>query len=226
MRTVTLMERAYGDVEKAHKAFHAALKDRLKFLDVNIIVDSHKWMDVTLAGRDEEFAANYLVRTFGTPHKLNVGDIVTGRIIKIHENCIEVDVGLEFVFVLKDNLRHLGIGAPKQIASRFGFVEQLPVEVKVIGTKKAEFTKKQIDAFWKWKKGTDRVTVNGATRAQIRSALKKTGHVRDINRIEKLGTLEHSIVCKKGTDAPGIISDIGPYLNSDLGCIRGSMNNS
>ena len=226
MRTVTLMERAYGDIEKARKAFQAALTDRLKFLDVNIIVDSHKWMDVTLAGRDEEFAANYLVRTFGTPHKLNVGDIVTGRIIKIHENCIEVDVGLEFVFVLKDTLKHLGIGAPKQIASRFGFVEQLPVEVKIIGTKKAEYTKKQIDAFWKWKKGTDRVTVNGATRAQIRSALKKTGHVRDINRIEKLGTLEHSIVCKKGTDAPGIISDIGPYLNSDLRCIRGSMNNS
>jgi len=226
MRTVTLMERAYGDVEKAHKAFHAALKDRLKFLDVNIIVDSHKWMDVTLAGRDEEFAANYLVRTFGTPHKLNVGDIVTGRIIKTNENCIEVDVGIELVFIPKDNLKHLGIGTPKQIASRFGFVEQLPVEVKVIGIKNAEFTKKQIDAFWKWKKGTDRVTVNGATRAQIRSALKKTGHVRDINRIEKLGTLEHSIVCKKGTDAPGIISDIGPYLNSDLGCIRGSMNNS
>jgi len=226
MQTVTLMERAYGDAEKAHKAFQATLKDRLKFIDVNIIVDSHEWMDVTLSGRDEEFAANYLVSIYGTPHKLNVGDIVTGRITKINEHYIEVDAGLEFVFALKENLRHLGIGTPKQIASRFGFIEQLPVEVKVIGIKKVEFTKNQTDTFWKWKKGTDRVTVNAATRAQIRSVLKKTGHVRDINRIEKLGTLEHSIVCKKGTDAPGIISDIGPYLKSDLGCIRGSLNNS
>ena len=224
MQTVTLMERAYGDTKKAHKAFQATLKDRLEFIDVNIIVDSHKWMEVTLSGRDEEFAVNYLVSIYGTPHKLNFGDIVTGRITKIDEHYIEVDAGLEFVFVLKENLKHLGIGTPKQIASRLGFIEQLPVEVKVIGVKKVEFTKNQIDTFWKWKKGTDRVTVNGATRAQIRSVLKKTGHLRDINRIEKLGTLEHSIVCKKGTDAPGIISDIGPYLKSDLGCIRGSLN--
>jgi len=224
MQTVTLMERVYADTKKAHKAFQATLKDRLKFIDVNIIVDSHKWMEVTLSGRDEEFAVNYLVSIYGTPHKLNFGDIVTGRITKIDEHYIEVDAGLEFVFARKENLKHLGIGTPKQIASRFGFIEQLPVEVKVIGIKKVEFTKNQIDTFWKWKKGTDRVTVNGATRAQIRSVLTKTGHVRDINRIEKLGTLEHSIVCKKGTDAPGIISDIGPYLKSDLGCIRGSLN--
>jgi hypothetical protein len=218
------MERGYGDIEKAKKAFQATLKDKLKSLDVNITVDSYKWMNVTLTGKDEEFAANYLVSIYGTPHKLNIGDIITGRIAKIDDHYIKVDIGRKCVFVLKGNRKYLGVGTPKQIASRFGLVEQLPVEVKVVSIKEAEFTKKQIDIFWKWKKGTDRVIVNGATRGQIRSVLKKTGHLRDIYRIEKLGTLEHSIICKKGTDAPGIISDIGPYLKSDLGCIRGSLN--
>jgi hypothetical protein len=219
------MERSYGDIEKANKAFQATLENKLKSLNVNITVDSHKWMKVTLTGKDEEFAANYLVSIYGTPHKLNTGDIITGRIANIDEHSIKVDVGLKFAFVPKGNLKRLGAGTPQQIASRFGFVEQLPVEVRVTGIREAEFTKQQIDTFWKWKKGTDRVIVNGATRGQIRSVLKRTGHLRDTNRIERLGTLEHSIICKKGTDAPGIISDIGPYLKSDLGCIRGSLNN-
>ena len=224
MRAVTLMEEAYGDVEKAKKAFQATLKNKLKYLDVNITVHAYKWMKVTLTGKDEEFAANYLVSVYGSPHKLNVGDIVTGRLAHIDEHSITVDVGSKFSTVLKGNFKHFGPGTPKQIASRFGFVEHLPVEVRVTGISEVEFTKKQIDAFWKWKKGTDRVTVNGATMGQIRSALKKTGHLRDAIQIEKLGTLEHSIICKKGTDAPGIISDIGPYLKSDLGCVRGSLN--
>jgi hypothetical protein len=225
MRAVTLMERGYGDIEKANKAFQATLKNKLKYLDVNITVDSHKWMKVTLTGKDEEFAANYLVSIYGSPHKLNIGDIITARLADIDEHSIKVDVGLKFAFVLESNLKHFGAGTPKQIASRFGFVEQLPVEVRVTGIREVEFTKKQIDTFWTWKKGTDRVIVNGATRGQIRSVLKRTGHLRDIIRIEKLGILEHSIICKKGTDAPGIISDIGLYLKSDLGCVRGSLNN-
>jgi hypothetical protein len=225
MRAVTLMERGYGDIEKANKAFQATLKNKLKHLDVNITVDSHEWMKVTLTGKDEEFAANYLISIYGSPHKLNIGDIITGRLANIDEHSIKVDVGLKFAFVLKGNFKHFGAGTPKQIASRFGFVKQLPVEVRVTGIREVEFTKKQIDTFWKWKKGTDRVIVNGATRGQIRSVLKRTGHLRDTIRIEKLGILEHSIICKKGTDAPGIISDIGPYLKSDLGCVRGSLNN-
>ncbi len=224
MRAVTLMERGYGDIEKANKAFQATLKNKLKHLDVDITVDSNKWMKVTLTGEDEEFAANYLVSAYGSPHNLNIGDIITGRLARVDEHSITVDIGLKFVFVSKGNLKRLGAGTPKQIASRFGFVEQLPLEVRVTDIKEVEFTEKQIDTFWKWKKGTDRVTVNGATRGQIRSVLKKTGHLRDIIRVEKLGILEHSIICKKGTDAPGIISDIGPYLKSDLGCVRGSLN--
>jgi hypothetical protein len=51
--------------------------------------------------------------------------------------------------------------------------------------------------------------------------LKRSGHIRDIYAIERLGILEHSIVCKHGTDAPGLIPIIGPLLESELGCVRG-----
>jgi hypothetical protein len=42
--------------------------------------------------------------------------------------------------------------------------------------------------------------------------LRKTRHERDIVKIEYLGFLEHSVVCKIGTQAPGLIAALGPLL--------------
>jgi len=101
----------------------------------------------------------------------------------------------------------------------------LPVEIEVFEANrkvKARFTKKQLDLWWGWKKAaTDRVTVNGATRSEIKSAIKKTGHGRDIYEIERLGLLEHAIVCREKTDGPGIVAAIGHRLKSEMGVIIG-----
>ena len=76
--------------------------------------------------------------------------------------------------------------------------------------------------WWKWKKAsTDRVTVNGATRSEIKYSIKKTGHSRDIYGIERLGLLEHDIVCRENTDGPGIVASIGPFLHSEIGVVIG-----
>ena len=76
--------------------------------------------------------------------------------------------------------------------------------------------------WWMWKKAsTDRVTVNGATRSEIKYAIKKTGHSRDIYGIERLGLLEHAIVCRENTDGPGIVASIGPRLQSEIGVVIG-----
>ncbi len=76
--------------------------------------------------------------------------------------------------------------------------------------------------WWKWKKAsTDRVTVNGATRSEIKYSIKKTGHSRDIYGIERLGLLEHAIVCRENTDGPGIVASIGPFLHSEIGVVIG-----
>ena len=67
----------------------------------------------------------------------------------------------------------------------------------------------------------ERVMVTGATRQEIRKAIIKSGHLRDIIAIERIGFLEHVIICKRDTDAPGIIAEIGPKLPfAKLGAFR------
>jgi len=44
---------------------------------------------------------------------------------------------------------------------------------------------------------------------------------RDIYEIERLGLLEHAIVCREKTDGPGIVAEIGPYLKSEMGVVIG-----
>jgi hypothetical protein len=60
------------------------------------------------------------------------------------------------------------------------------------------------------------VNVNSATRAEVRATVNRAGHAQDILTVERLGLLEQSIVCKEGTDPPGLIASIGEYLPAEL----------
>ena len=63
--------------------------------------------------------------------------------------------------------------------------------------------------------------MSGATKNQFKKALVKRGHLRDIVSVERHGFLEHIVILKEGTEAPGIIAHIGKYLrNCKLSAIR------
>ncbi|MFW9780839.1 MAG: DUF2110 family protein, partial [Candidatus Heimdallarchaeota archaeon] len=56
---------------------------------------------------------------------------------------------------------------------------------------------------------------------KVKKVLTKTNHIRDIISLERYGFLESIVMLKKGTEAPGIISEIGKYLvNSKISVIR------
>ena len=67
----------------------------------------------------------------------------------------------------------------------------------------------------------DALFVSGATKNQFKKALIRKGHLRDIVSIKRYGYLEHIVILKEGTEAPGIIARIGNYLrNCKLSAIR------
>jgi hypothetical protein len=72
------------------------------------------------------------------------------------------------------------------------------------------------DRLYEWTRGTGRVNVNSATRAEIRATVNRAGHAGDIVTVERLGLLEGSIVCAEGTDPPGLLAAIGSHLRSEL----------
>jgi len=52
----------------------------------------------------------------------------------------------------------------------------------------------------------------GCTRKMLDDALKKSKHLEDIYRVERLGSFEYSLRCKRSTRASGILAAIGPKL--------------
>ena len=225
MRSIILLLKIYGSRDRAVHSFEAVIANDINDIDASarIHVTSDGWVQIDITGEDDEFCANFLLTKYGAPvKKVEVGEVYKGYIDSIEEDGIIVDMGTK-VNITLDGLKPLGAGDVKQIASRFGIIPHLPVSVEIVnvdGETKMCFTKKQVDLWWKWKKsGTDRVIANAATRSELKAAIKKTGHARDIYGIERIGVMEHAIVCRENTDGPGIVADIGPLLRSELGVI-------
>lgn len=228
MEKVVTLQRIYGKKrDRMAELLKSLVENELKELEVKVEVSitTENWAEFTLEGEDEEVSANLLKSRYGSPaNKAELGKVYLGFLQAFTEDAFMVNIGIP-VNIEAEELKALGSGKPKQLASRFGMIPHLPVEVEVIEANKeikARFTKKQLDLWWGWKKAsTDRVIINAATRSEIKSAVKKTGHGRDIYEIERLGLLEHAVVCREKTDGPGIVAAIGPLLKSEMGVVIG-----
>ena len=228
MRKVVTLQHIYGkNRERMAELLKNLVENELKDLEVKVEVSitPENWAEFSLEGEDEEVSANLLESRYGSPSKkTEPGKVYIGFLQAFSEDAFIVNIGVP-VRVEAEELKAFGSGKPKQLASRFGLIPHLPVEIEVLESNKnirARFTKKQLDLWWSWKKAsTDRVTVNAATRSEIKTAIKKTGHGRDIYEIERLGLLEHAVVCRETTDGPGIVAAIGPRLKSEMGVVIG-----
>ena len=105
-------------------------------------------------------------------------------------------------------------GTPAQVRQRFGLVQHLPL--RFVYGDPPRLAEEERDRLYEWTRGTGRVNVNSATRAEIRATVNRAGHAEDILTVERLGLLEGSIVCAEGTDPPGLLASIGGYLRSEL----------
>ena len=79
---------------------------------------------------------------------------------------------------------------------------------------KAEIAPKSLSLFDRIKnEEIEALFISGATKQQFKKVLIKKGHLRDIISIERFGFLENIVLLKKGSNAIGIISEIGNFLN-------------
>ncbi|PSQ18515.1 DUF2110 domain-containing protein [Halobacteriales archaeon QS_8_69_73] len=170
---------------------------------------------VTVTGTDAPVARNLLAEEWGTvtPHR-EAGEVHVGSLESWDDNGITLDAG-EPVRVPADELG-LGRGTPAQVRTRFGLVQHMPLRFREPENGPPRLADAERDRLYDWTRGSDRVNVNSATRAEVRATVNRAGHADDIVTVERLGLLEQSIVCREGTDAPGLLADIGPHLRSEL----------
>ncbi|NPA47416.1 MAG: DUF2110 family protein [Thermococci archaeon] len=239
--SVIIPEKVYGDrsgFSKLQRMMGVLLGDL--HVEWRLSVVDKQWVKVSVEGEDEEIATSLIRKEFGQiPVRLSSireGEVLRGRLIDVGKvgYGIYVDVGvlsprpkdaLVPLYWLKKTFWEAPLRA---IADGMGWVDGLPVEVEItrveFGTREIEavFSDDQLAKFREWRSdGLDKLLIAGTIQENVEKALLETGHHRDVRRIEELGLMETLVVLKKGTDAPGIIKEIGPLIRSAaIGSIR------
>ena len=217
---VVLATKVYVDGEARQRALDSLsslVANELAELDVEFALGlrNDEFPSVTVTGEDATVARNLLEQEWGavTPHR-EPGGTHVGTLESWDDDGFVLDAGEE-VRVPANELG-LGRGSPPQVRKRFGLVQHLPLRFREREAEPPRLADDERDRLYDWTRGTDRVNVNSATRAEVRATVNRAGHADDIVTVERLGLLEQSIVCREGTDAPGLLADIGPHLRSEL----------
>lgn len=233
MPTVTLLSKIYQTyqleiVEDYVKALFKGLK--VKIEGVNATAQNQ--VQITFSGEDEKAAINYLEKEIGLcpTHIQNVKKFSTirGYITQLGKSKEElyVDVGLASPKKMYATIPLLRMQAQladgrkmalKKLSELFGLCENLPITIKITDIKadymEAEIAEAQLRLYRKWIKTLfDRLIVIGASKEDIKNALRESKSQNNIVEIESLGLFEHAIACKLGTDAVGLIPKVGKKL--------------
>lgn len=234
-KTITLFTRVYGKKRKQLlESVQSEISKMTNELEIDLLrfgTDKRDHLTVSVDGPDSEFVINILIKDYGP--SISLEEIVEGRIFL--GSLIDVGkVGYGFYvdIAITGSSRIDALIPLHRIRNQFGIqkslrflanslilVDNFPVEIKILNINRnyqkveAEFAPKTIDRFEAWiHDDHERLLVFGANNNMIETTLAKVGHQEDIYEIEKLGTFEYSLVCKRGTRASGILAAIGPRL--------------
>jgi hypothetical protein len=237
MTTLTLLAKINNDyqlkqIDEALKLVFEGLEVEAKILGT--VAD--RWVQIALAGEDEEIATNYVIKEIGICPS-NFGNVkrlstLNGYISILEKNGEElsVDVGvfepkIVHAIIPLQRLQAQLVDGSKialgKIAELFGFCKDLPISVKITrlneeeSLMEAELSSRQIRKYAVWRESLlDRLVVLGLPLHEIKMTLEHAKLDRDVIDVEPLGLLEHALTCKLGTDAAGLIPKIGRNLKN------------
>jgi len=237
MTTLTLLAKINNDyqlkqIDKALKLVFEGLEVEAKILGT--VAD--RWVQIALAGEDEEIAINYVIKEIGICPS-NFGNVkrlstLNGYISILEKNGekLSVDVGvfepkIVHAIIPLQRLQAQLVDGSKialgKIAELFGFCKDLPISVKITrlneeeNLMEAELSSRQIRKYAVWRESLlDRLVVLGLPLHEIKMTLEHAKLDRDVIDLEPLGLLEHALTCKLGTDAAGLIPKIGRNLKN------------
>jgi len=236
MSIVTLLEKVYGTLPPdSFEPFFSSLCEGLK-VRLRIVGKTNRgWVQVDVSGEDEDVAMRFLDQKIGLApvslSNLEKFSLLKGRIVasEVKKDNLRVDVGvfspqpIDATIPLQTLQVQIADGKSfsiKQLIDLFCFYVNLPLEVKVVSDVSSEsesieavLSEAQLSQITRWIDSfLDRLLVLGAPFSDVEIAIRKSGHVRDVIKIESLGLLEHAVLCKLGTEAKGLMPKFGPRL--------------
>lgn len=237
MTTLTLLVKAYSS--RQLNLIGNLLQAQFEELDVDATVSgvqANKWVQVSVSGEDEGVAASYIKKEFGTCpvslKKIGASSILKGYISKVDsaQQQLVIDVGVfePKVIPATVSLSHLKaelFGGKelvlKKISELYGLVEDIPLSIKIVevdaenGILKAKLSLEQVEKLRLWRDSLlDRLIILRLSLNEVERVVERTRLERDVIGVETLGTFEHALTCKLGTDATGLISRVGRYMRN------------
>ncbi|MFO7794828.1 MAG: DUF2110 family protein [Promethearchaeati archaeon] len=203
-------------------------------IEIRKIREKDDRIEIFIQGPDEEFVKNMLVAEIGSCvefDNLNEGTILKGTMVDVGDTGfgIFLDCGiikpttdiLLPLYILRDQLANGKKVSIREIINTYDFIENFPLYCKISEIDKEEknikgkIAKKSLEIFDKiQRENIEGLFMCGETKGQFKKALIKTGHLQDIVSVERFGFLENLVLFKQGTNARGIISEIGKYLEN------------
>jgi len=232
----TLLEKAYGSFSP--KSLETTLSSLCQDLKVKFKVrgkTTRDWIQIEISGEDESIALKLLDREIGlapaSTEDVGKFSALRGKVIDTEKSTTElrVDVGVfsprvcDAVIPLQRLQAQLSDGkhlSLQRLIKLFCLYDYIPLHIKIVadlntekGLWEAELSETQLSLFYGWiRSSMDRLIVLGANHGEVEEAIERSRHLRDVLEIDTLGLLEHTIPCKLGTDAVGLMPKLGPYL--------------
>jgi len=210
-------------------------------IKINKLRDYDKRFEIFINGPEEIFVFNLLKKEIGSINEfkeIQVGKVYKGTMIDVGKvgfgifiDCAimnpKVDVLIN-LHSLRNQLCRDKEKSLKEIINAYEFVEHFPVYVKIIEIDsinnkiQGELDDKTLKLFKKiLDENIEGLFMSGETKGQFKKALIRNGNLRDIISLKRYGYLEHIVLLKEGSNAPGIIPKIGKDLrNCKLSAIR------
>jgi hypothetical protein len=197
--------------------------------------------EIEILGPEEVFVSNLIKKEIGTV--ISFDNIEEGKTYKgtitdcgkvgfgIFVDCAIFNPKTDVLIPLHSLRKQFCKGYHKSISeiiSAYDFIDKFPVYIKIETIDREErkisgtVAQDTLNLYQKCiQENIEGVFISGQTKGQIKKALVKTGHLRDIVSIERFGFLEHIVLLRENTQSPGIISDIGSRLKkSKFSAIR------
>jgi hypothetical protein len=235
-----------GKKEDIYLRYLKYLREHVKgfpdtFINIKKLRTFDKRFEVIIEGPEEDFVYNILKKDIGSIiefREVKVGSIYKGSLIDVGKVGFGLFVDCGFLNPKVDvlvNLHTLRLqlckGVDKSlndIIKAYDFIDHFPFYIKITDKDtansklKGELAPKTLDLFNKiLKENIEGLFLSGETKGQFKKALSKKGHFRDIISVKRFGFLENIILLKEGSNAPGIISQIGYDLrNCKLSALR------
>ena len=223
--------------EELRVPLEAKLRKLSSSLDVSVRlqeVTSNGFVKVRVQGSDSEALTELINRELGlAPSDLSgveVDDNFKAYAIKINpeRQSIEVEIGpvstqfkseipREALVAQLCDGRKIPVG---KIARSYCIEESVPILVRITSIDpdrrhiEAWISDNQISRFEQWRRQRfHRIIAVGGFEDELQEAMRISKVGRDVIELEELALTAHSLVCKLGTDAPGIIAKIGRYAS-------------